>query len=256
MKVVYTLSVRSGLAVPIAPGTPGLIVGKAAVGWKTDKEDNLEAIVLEFSGVDLSYTQEGSIVPAPAQLQEEAYRVANYIANRLYVQTSFDAIDPQSVLLKAPMVFPENSQEEAEFKTTPRRMWTSVKLGGSIRGTFNPGSYARSFDHSAAHGYYADALRAASLFQKFELLYKIVEYFFSEEGLALDTAVSAYVVAYDSTFTPDVVRNLRILRNRSVHPRSRKGHISPENIASVSEVRAGMRSLDKLAGLLLDHPTF
>jgi hypothetical protein len=256
MKVVYTLPVRFGLAVPVAIGIPGLTIGKLTVGWKTDSEGNLEAVVVEFDGVDLSYTPEGRIDPAPAQLQEQAYRIANYIASRIYIQTSFDAIDPQHVLFEAPKVFPENPDEEAEFKRTPRRMWTSVNLDYSIRGILDPARYDLGFDHSSAHGYYADALRAASIFQKFELLYKVVEYFFSEEGSALDKAVSAYVAAYDSSFTPEVIRDLRFLRNRSVHPRARKGHVSPENIASVREVRASMRSVDKLAVLLLEHPTF
>lgn len=256
MKVVYTLPVRSGLAIPVALRISGLTIGKVSVRWKTDGEGNLEAVVVEFNGVDLSYTPEGRIDPAPGQLQEQAYRVANYIANCIYIQTSFDAIDPQRVLLEAPNVFPENPDEEIEFKRIPRRMWTSVNLGYSIQGIFDPSSYDLGLDHSAAHGYYADALRTASLFQKFELLYKVVEYFFSEEGSALDTAVSAYVAAYDSSFTPQVVRELRFLRNRSIHPRARKGHVSPENIASVREVRASMRSLDKLAALLLEHPTF
>lgn len=256
MKVIYTLPVRSGPAIPVVLRIPVLTIDKMSVEWKTDGAGNLEAAIVEFNGVDLSYTLEGRIDPAPDPLQEQAYRVANYIANRVYIQTSFDAIDPQCVLLETPNVFPENPNEETEFKRTPRRMWASVNVDYLIQGIFDPSPYDLGFEHSAAHGYYADALRTASLFQKFELLYKVVEYFFSEEGSALDTAVSAYVAAYDSSFTPQAVSELRLLRNRSVHPRARKGHVSPENIASVREVRASMRSLDKLAALLLEHPTF
>lgn len=256
MKVVYTLSIRSGVEVPVAPGVHGLTFDNGAVRWQSDDRGNLKAAILEFSDVAVSYTPEGSIEPAPAKLQEQAYRVASYIANQLYIQTSIDAIDPQSVLMDAPRVFPENTLEEAEFNKTPRRMWNSINLRSSIRGIFNPSAYARGFDHSAAHGYYADALRAATLFQKYELLYKIVEYFFSEDGPALDEAVSAYATVYDSTITPEAVKDLRLLRNRSVHPRARKGHISPENIASVREVRASIPILNKLVGLLFEHPTF
>ena len=202
MKVVYTLPVRSGCTAPLASGVQPLTVGNVSVQWKRDDEGTLEAIVIEFNSVDLIYTPEGRIDPAPAHLQEQAYRIATYIANRIYMQTSIDAIDPQHTLLHAPEVFPEDPDEEAEFKRTPRRMWTSINFGYSIRGTFDPTPYNLGFDHSAAHGYYADALRAASLFQKFELLYKVIEYFFAEDGPALDKAVSTYASAYDASFTP------------------------------------------------------
>jgi hypothetical protein len=222
MKVVYTLPVRPGVEIPVPSTTPALTLGNTTIEWKCDSSQNLEAAVLEFSGIDISYTPEGSIEPAPPHVQEHAYRVASYLANRLYAQTSFDVVAPESVLLEAPRVLPETSAEEAEFSSTPRRMWTSIKLGSSIRGTFDPAQYMAGFYHSAAHGYYSDALRAATLFQKYELLYKVVEYFFAEEGPALDTAVSTYASTYAPTFTPGMVENLRLLRNRSVHPRARK----------------------------------
>jgi hypothetical protein len=256
MKVVYTLPVRPGVEITVASATPELTLGNMIIEWKCDNSQKLKAAVLEFSGVDLSYTPEGSIDPAPPQVQEHAYRVASYIANRIYTQTSLEVIAPESVLMVAPRVFPETSTEEAAFSKTHRRMWTSINLGSSIRGMFDPAGYIPGFDHSAAHGYYADALRAATLFQKYELFYKVVEYFFAEEGPALDTTLSTYVSTYDSTFTISVVKKIRHLRNRSVHPRARKGHISPERIASVREVRAGLPILGRLVGLLLDHPTF
>ena len=256
MKVVYTLPVRNQVEIPVTSEIPSLPLGNVCIKWKTDDAGNLKAVAVEFNGVGVTYTSEGRIDPAPVQVQEQAYRIANFIANCIYMQTSCDAIDPQYTLSHAPEVFAENKDEESEFKRTPRRMWTSINIGYAIRDTLDPSSCAIGFEHSAAHGYYADALRAASLFQKYELLYKVVEYFFAEEGCALDTAVSAYASTYDSDYTLDVVKNLRHLRNRSVHPRARKGHVNPEHIASAREVRAAMRSLDSLAKLLLKHPTF
>lgn len=256
MKATYTLPIHSGITIPVRPGAPGLTIGNASVGWKTDKENNLEAVVLEFTGVGITYTQEGSIVSAPEELQEQAYCVANYLANRLYVQTSFDAIDPEQILLGSPVVSPENPDEEQMFKTTPRRIWTSIKLGWAIRGSFDPGAYVTGFDHSAAYVYFADAQRVSSIFQKFELLYKVVEYFFQEDGPKLDKSVSVYVMPYNSTFTADAIKNLRILRNRCVHPRAHRGHVNSQNISHINEVRAKLPQMLRLASLLLDHPTF
>lgn len=256
MKAAYTMPIRSERAISVRPGTPSFIIGKATVSWKTEKENCLEAVVLEFTGIEITYTQEGYIVTAPAELEEQAYRVASYLANRLYVQTSMDAIDPESILRKTPMVSPENPDEEQIFKTTPKRMRTSVKTGWKILGSFEPELYPSGFDHSAAYGYFADAMRVSSPFQEFELLYKVVEYFFSEDSSALDMAVFSYVTPYDATFTSDVVKDLRFLRSRCVHPRARRGHINSQNIADIKEVQAKLPHMRKLASLLLEHPKF
>lgn len=256
MKVVYKLPISKEHLIPVTPEIKSITLDNVIIKWCIDDDRNLEAVVMEFNGVDLSYTPEGRIDPAPTQIQEQAYRIANFIANCIYMQTLHDTVDPEQTLLHAPEVFAENKDEEHEFRMTPRRMWASLNINYAIRNRLDPSSYNLSFNHSAAHGYYADALRAGSVFQKYELLYKVVEYFFSEEGPALDLTVSKYASNFDGRYTPEFVKYLRELRNKSVHPRARKGHVNPEHIASLSEVRSAMQPLDQLAKLLLKHPTF
>jgi hypothetical protein len=200
--------------------------------------------------------ENGAIQPTYPELEEEAYRIASFVADRLFVQTTFDAIDPDEVLLGAPAIAPENTDEENEFKKRYKSVWKRLPISWAIRGLFEPATYSNEFNHSAAHGYFADALRSGNDFQQFELFYKVVEYFFSEEKAALDAAVSSHVAPHDATYTPAAVQQLRFLRNRSIHPRARKGHVNPQNIAQVREVHAALPQMRRLSSLLLAHPTF
>ena len=83
-----------------------------------------------------------------------------------------------------------------------------------------------------------------------------MEYFFPQESAALDAAVSSHVAPDDATYTPAVVEQLRLLRNRSIHPRAKKGHVNPQNIAEVMEVQSALPQMRRLSSLLLAHPTF
>ena len=141
LKVGFSLPVRQEVRVAVPDETRYVTIGDADVEWITDSENILESIMVNFSRVEINFTDEGTIIPATEELQEQAYRLATYLANRLYVQTSFDAIDPEHVLLAAPMVSPETPYEEDLFKTTARRMWSSTKVGYAIRGHFKPEEY-------------------------------------------------------------------------------------------------------------------
>ena len=63
--------------------------------------------------------------------------------------------------------------------------------------------------------------------------YKIIEYFFDEEGLMLDNAVSRYISQFGPHFSVEKIKTLRWVRSRCIHPRAIHGHLSPEDINSV-----------------------
>lgn len=256
MRVVYTIPVRPSVAVPVPASATGIALGGTAISWKVTEGGHLAALLLEFTGAEVRYNENGAILPTYPELEEAAYRVMNYVANRILAQTAFDPFDAESVLLEAPVNSPENDAERELFQTKYKAVWKALRIGYSTHGTFEPASYPAGFNHSAAHGYYADALRAGSEFQKFELRYKVVEYFFAEDGPALDAAVSAHVSPHDPAFTAQAVERLRLLRNRVIHPRARRGHLSPQNIANVREVHAEGPVMSRLADLLLTYPTF
>jgi hypothetical protein len=256
MRIEYTIPVRSEVAVPVPPGTTGGVLDGVAFNWRVSEGGHLVALVIEFTGAEIRYNENGAILPTYREIEEAAYRITNYLANRIFVQTAFDPFDAENVLAEAPVNSPEGEAEEELFRTKYKAIWKALRIGWSTHGVFEPVAYATGFDHSAAHGYYADALRAGSDFQQFELLYKVVEYFFADDGVALDAAVSAHASPYASAFAPPTLERLRQLRNRVVHPRARRGHVAPENIAHVREVHADLPLLRHLAELLLAHPTF
>jgi hypothetical protein len=216
----------------------------------------LESVTIEFAGAEMRYSERGAILPTYPELQEEVYRVANFVADRLFSQTAYDAIDPGEVFLNAPTTTPENEEEENEFKAKRRSIRVPRKIRWATHGLFEPAAYGHGYTHSAAHGYFADAQRATSVFQQFELLFKVVEYFFPEHGPALDAAVSTHIAPYDATYTLTEIEKLRLLRNRSIHPRAEKGHVNPKNIAHVGEVHTALPRMHQLANLLLANPTF
>lgn len=136
MKVTHTIGIRAGVAVPVPPGTPGITVGMANVDWQVTEDGFLEAVVLTFTGVEVRCNENGAIQPTNPELQEEAYRVASFVSDRLFVQTAVDAISPDEVLLAAPAIAPENEDEENEFKAKYKSMWKSIKIGWAVHGRF------------------------------------------------------------------------------------------------------------------------
>lgn len=251
MRAVYCLPIKP--PVPDSSAAQDLNLGGALVSWKLDDNACLVGVVLQFSRVPLTLSG-GRITPDPVELQERAYRLARYLADRLLIQTGFDALDPERTLLGSPMVSPENPDEERQFGKHPITVRASLRLGVAVRGAFEPRSYSAGISHSAAHGYYADAMRVTSPFLRFELLYKVIEYFFPFEDKKLDHAVSAYAAPYDPSFTPAAIGHLRDLRNRVTHPHARKGHANPQSIRDNRELHSAVPVILKLARLLLDRP--
>ena len=174
-------------------------------------------------------------------------------------QTGFDTIDPEIVLRATPELYPETPEEEYEYANRPRVISTSVDTLYHVRAKFNPSEYPKLFKHSAALALYADGLRVGGPFQQYELFYKVIEYFFGEEGPALDKAVSNHVIAHNAQFDEPQVKALRYLRIRSIHPHPRPrvgNHVNPESVEAIREVRANLHLVRDLAHLLLQHPTF
>lgn len=256
MKVVYRLPAKSGVNLPIPPGTPQIQVDAATVGWEVDSDKKLNTIVLTISGQPLRLDDRGTILSTYPELEALAYRFSTYIANCVLQQTGFDAIDPEVVLQTTPELYPETLEEEREYANRPIVVGSSRTIAYNVHANFHPNEYPKMFMHSAALALYADGLRVGNPFQQYELFYKVIEYFFEEEGAALDKAVSNHVRPYDARFDESQVEVLRHLRSRSVHPRARKGHVNPESVEAFREVQANLPLLRNLAHSLLQYPTF
>lgn len=254
MEIVYRLAIKSDVDLPVEVGTSSIHVDDAEVEWEVGAEASLQGVVIHILGKPMRFDDRGVILSTYPELESHAYRLSNYIANCLFKQTGFDAVDPEEVLLRSPELHAETSQEADLLANRQRTYHNSLPVTWRVQGNFRPDDYPALFAHSAALALYTDGVRVVSPFQKYELFYKVVEYFFSEIGAALDNRVSAHALTFDTRFNAPQIEVLRHLRNRSVHPRARRGHVNPEVLAANREVRANLAILQDLAILLLQHP--
>lgn len=256
MEVIYRLPAKPDVDLPVRFGTAPIKIDDAEVRWEISSGGKLNTVVLRFPGQTLRFDNRGVILSTFPELESRAYRLSTYVANRLYQQTSFDAIDPETVLSVTPELYAESLHEEGVLANHLRTVHSSRSVKWAIRRTFEPSDYPALFRHSAALALYTDGLRVKSPFQKYELFYKVIEYFFPKQGRALDSAVSAYAQQYDPRFSASQIETLRLLRNRVIHPHARNEHVNPETLEAIYEVRDNLRLLQVLASLLFQHPPF
>ncbi len=264
MRVEYRLPVKQDINIPVPLGTNSIVIEipdikNTKVQWEVDAKKNLSAVVLVIHGLEIKRESKGNNISPYPEPEDEmyAYRLAVYIANCILIQTGFDAIDPEKVLLAAPHVFPETTAEETRKSASGMNIiaWEKCTINVLVPpGEFLPKEYPAGFCYSAASASYADGLRVSSLFLKYEQFYKVVEHFFTEKGEKLDVSVSKHALQNDFKCNQVQIKKLRDLRNRCIHPQMPTGHVNPENTKSIEEVRAALPDLRNLALWLLSHP--
>jgi hypothetical protein len=262
MRVEYRLDVVPPL--PVQAAVKPIIVDDISVSWEIS-EGKLTAICFTLCGGRLRRDRvSDSILTDFPELEPRAFQIASYVANRIFIQTTFDAIDPYVVVGKwHSEIEPETPAEQQEFERNPtRQIGKSLGLRFHVRGTFDPTSYTDRPEHWSALANFSDALRVRSPFLKFEQLYKVVEHFAgkdsrgeTKQGQDFDQAIFNHVINLDSSFSENEIKDLRELRIRSTHPENRKGsHLNPQNIEDVRTIDQSLPRLKRLAELLLDNP--
>ena len=265
MEMIYRLPVKLGVDVPVQSGTSSISIDSAEVSWEI-AEGKLNTVVLRIPNQPLRLDERGVVLSTYPELESHAYRLSTYIANCLFKQTGFDAIDPETVLLKTPELRAETAEEKDILTHRGNTVGTGNRMLYNIHGHFEPKEYPTIFKHSAAIALYADGLRAKSRFQQYELSFKVVEYFFPKKNgssalpsKALDKAVSGHAYPFDNRFSEPQIKELRELRSRSIHPYTYPDigpHANPEDLQALRKVEASLPLLRDLARLLLQHPTF
>ncbi len=112
MEMNYRLPVKSDVDVPVQFGTPSINIDSAEVSWEISTEGKLDAAVLRIPGQSLRFDDRGVILSTYPELESHAYRLSTYIANCLFKQTGFDAIYPETVLLRTPELRAETVEEK------------------------------------------------------------------------------------------------------------------------------------------------
>jgi hypothetical protein len=103
--------------------------------WEGNKENILDAIELRISNQPLKLDERGVILSSYPKLESLAYRLSAYIANSVYKQTGFDAIDPETVVGKTPELCGETTDEENMLASRGRTVGSSRRISYSIRGS-------------------------------------------------------------------------------------------------------------------------
>jgi hypothetical protein len=255
MEVIYELPVKSEIEFPVRTGTPPIEINGATVSWEVNEESNLDTVILRISHQPLRLDERGVILSPYPELESLAYRLTAYIANSVYKQTGFDAIDPETVVGKTPKLRGETAEEKMLLANRPSTVGSSLSVRYAIRGNFEPERYPQLYEHSPAVALYADALRVRSPFQQYELFYKVIEWFFpKKKGQAFNKTVSAHAYPIDSRFCESCIKVLHDLRDRITHPHAHHGHVNPEDLQAVREVKNQIPLVRDLAILLFDDP--
>ena len=254
MRVTYRLPVLPGVALTVPPSTNPVTVDGATVEWGIDSSHNLTEVRLIFVGAEIRYSDTGAIMHSYPELDEKAYKIATYLSGAILVQSGHDAIRSRTVLLKSPDAAPENAAEDALWAITPKVVGASLDTGWSSFRNLVPTQFGLKYRHSQPYGYLAESMRLENVFQKYEMQFKVLEYFVDETHDRFDNGVSGHISQFDPSYTPAVIKSIRILRNRIVHPHANAGRALPDDLASVREVERMLPVIDQLARLFLEHP--
>ncbi len=255
MKLEYSLALKNKIVVEgYESDLVQLNIEDAEIYLEIDTDNLLKNVKVLFKGLPIKWERNDLISPYYPEKRISAYKIYSYLANRILIQTSQDSFDLEKVLHMHGNVSPETEEEIECFQKYRKRVFTDLQCSYSILGSVRFTDYEEKHHYSEAFSNFADGLKTNSLITRYEQFYKIIEAFFDGTGATLDGRVSDYVYQFDPEFTPDHLRNLRILRNRCIHPQHNQGHISSENIELLEEVNAKVSNLKKLVSLLLENP--
>jgi len=253
---IFKIKIDKNEKLNVIENLENMNVEDATINWiLDDNQEYLKEIEIIISGLELDINSEGVIKADNSELNERVYRIAAYLSNSILIQTGIDAINYEAVLNYSPEIVGETSKEEKEIRSRGVRKHSSFPASLTVTLPMDPNDYPGEFENSKAIALYADAFRVDSLFQEYEILYKIIEYFFPGlTGNNLDKNICDYVKNYDSVYRDkNEFTQLRRLRNRCVHSGDNK-HANPEDLTSVKEVSKKIKKIRNLAKMLIEHP--
>jgi hypothetical protein len=143
MEVIYELPVESEIELPVRTGTPPIEINGATVSWEVNEESTLDTIVLRIPHQPLKFDERGVILSTYPELESLAYRLTAYIANSVFKQTGFDAINPETVVGLTPVLRGETAEEKRQLASCPRTAGAARSIRYDIRGNFEPEAYPR-----------------------------------------------------------------------------------------------------------------
>lgn len=264
MKISYKVELNEDvIAVKNPEEFNPIRLNEAEIFWDISHNDILKSLNIVFNGVIINsflYKEESpedSILIVNREFYEKAFEIATYISNKIFLDTGIDGLNPRLVLDNSPTILPENKEEENIIEKSKKKSFNSIDVELTITKSLEFKNLQEDIVHYKAISLYAESKRTKNDIQKYELLYKIIEYFFPDnKGDKLDKCVIKYCGEHNMNYeSEDFIKSIRILRNRCVHPNS-KGYISIEKIRDIEEVEKQLPKIEELVNLLLNHPPF
>lgn len=181
----------------------------------------------------------------------EAFSLANYIANMLYLQTGKCNISEVCVL----GYVPETETDRKELERT-RVQQKTFGIDAILKGKpdLSKQALSRYITQKDALAIYIDAERMTNLTGKYREFFRVLDHYFPYKGPTFDRKVHQYLKKFDQKYTIKYIETLRNLRNRCSHAKSHRDYITTNDLRGMKELRDRMDDVQSIAKLLLDNP--
>lgn len=268
MKVTYELNVKASEKRQVKINEKeSITINNIQINWVTN-ENFLEKIQFVSNGERLYFDNNGMPMQGNNDLKVKVFKLANYISNQFFIQTNIDAFEnPFSISVAS--LNPETKEENDEINFRKPKSFSCHGYFDTIRivvnpSTFSPEKYNEQFLFSDALQHFTDAKRITNPFLKFELYYKVIEFFYEERYTNKRTGkisshvnhkkLKSYICRYIPNISKKECQYLGQVRNRITHPKATLGHLNCGNLDHINIVRSNIDLLERIASTLIKNP--
>jgi|MTBAKSStandDraft_2_1061841.scaffolds.fasta_scaffold12309_2 uncharacterized protein with HEPN domain len=231
-----------------------IVIEGADVLFVVDEKKILNEIKVSFSGLPLKWAQgrKNVISQSYPEIKNPAFRIYSYIIDTILLKSNQLAYDLKRFEDVPCRIIPETEGERETFSKCRKEVIRAFEMSWSNVDSVNISDFEGKYHLANALSNLSDGIKAENLITKYERYYKLIESFFNDRGQRLDEKVSAFVKQHKSEFTTLEFEELRILRNRCIHPQ-KSGHISTNDPTLVAEVSEKINKLEDIARLLIEN---
>lgn len=228
-------------------------IGNCEVELVFDDNHNATGVNIFFPNVRIMLNERGTVDASLDKEKElEAHSFVNYIANMLYVQTGKGDFTE----VGTPDYVPETEDDRRELEGMTFTRSVSFGVDAILRGSADLSQQAlsRHMNQKDALAMYVDAKKMTNPTGKYREFFREIEHYFPYEGPRFDREAHNYLAMFDSEYTEDFIRQLRLLRNRCSHAKRNRGYITSNDLKGTKKVQEKTRDVERIARLLLDNP--
>ena len=114
MRALYRLSIGRNCIYSNSNKSTVTKLSDGLVTYEMDEQKSLTTVLVEVLNVNYEIKDNRFIISS--SVEATAYKIALFIANKIYIQTGIDMVKPNDVL-NSPVLIPENETEENILKS-------------------------------------------------------------------------------------------------------------------------------------------